>query len=43
VIMLTSRAMEKHRRQAEAAGVTAYLTKPFQEEGLLDSVATALA
>jgi len=43
ILMLTSRAMEKHRRQAEAAGVDSYLTKPFQEEPLLDGVASALA
>lgn len=43
ILMLTSRTMDKHRRQAEAAGVDTYLTKPFQEEPLLDSVATALA
>lgn len=39
VVMLTSRTMDKHRRQAESAGVDAYLTKPFQEEQLLDTVA----
>lgn len=38
VIMLTSRSMQKHRRQAELAGVDAYLTKPFQELELLATV-----
>ena len=32
VIMLTSRASEKHRRKAEELGVNHYLTKPFQED-----------
>jgi CheY-like chemotaxis protein len=38
VIMITSRSTEKHRRQAEAAGVNAYLTKPFADEQLLQHV-----
>lgn len=38
VIMLTSRSMQKHRQQAELAGVTAYLTKPFQETELMDCI-----
>jgi chemosensory pili system protein ChpA (sensor histidine kinase/response regulator) len=41
VIMVTSRSTEKHRRQAEAAGVSVYLTKPFMEDELLGHV-TAL-
>lgn len=35
VIMITSRSTEKHRRQAEAAGVNVYLTKPFGDDQLL--------
>lgn len=38
VIMITSRSTEKHRRQAEAAGVNAYLTKPFGDGQLLQHV-----
>lgn len=38
VIMLTSRSMQKHRQQAELAGVNAYLTKPFQETELLETM-----
>ncbi len=38
VVMITSRATQKHRRQAEAAGVTHYLTKPFAEDELLERV-----
>ncbi len=35
VIMITSRNTEKHRGLASAAGVDAYLNKPFSEEELL--------
>jgi chemotaxis protein histidine kinase CheA/ActR/RegA family two-component response regulator len=35
VIMITSRSTEKHRQQAEAVGVDAYLTKPYSEDELL--------
>jgi chemosensory pili system protein ChpA (sensor histidine kinase/response regulator) len=38
VIMITSRSTDKHRRQAEAAGVDVYLTKPFSGEQLLEQV-----
>ena len=39
VIMVTSRATDKHRRQAENAGVDAYLTKPFSENEIMDQIA----
>jgi chemosensory pili system protein ChpA (sensor histidine kinase/response regulator) len=39
VIMITSRSTAKHRQQAEAAGVSVYLTKPFLDDELLDHVA----
>jgi CheY-like chemotaxis protein len=42
VIMITSRSTEKHRAQADRAGVTAYVTKPFSEEVLLQHIGTAL-
>ena len=35
IIMITSRAAEKHRNQAQIAGVDLYLTKPYREEDLL--------
>ncbi len=38
VIMITSRSTEKHRKQAQAAGVNVYLTKPFNDEILLQHV-----
>ncbi len=38
VIMVTSRSTEKHRKQAEEAGVNIYVTKPFSEDELLDNV-----
>lgn len=43
VIMLTSRASDKHRRKAEELGVNHYMTKPFQEDeflGLLREMAS---
>ena len=38
VIMITSRTTEKHRREAEAIGVNEYLSKPYQEDMLLEKV-----
>lgn len=38
IIMITSRATEKHRKQAEAAGVTKFMTKPFTEDDLINNV-----
>jgi chemosensory pili system protein ChpA (sensor histidine kinase/response regulator) len=42
VIMITSRSMEKHRRQAAEAGVNVYLTKPYSEVELLDHIRKAV-
>jgi chemosensory pili system protein ChpA (sensor histidine kinase/response regulator) len=42
VIMITSRSMDKHRRQAMAAGVSVYLTKPYTDHELLQHVASAV-
>ncbi|HEU4778796.1 MAG TPA: response regulator [Steroidobacteraceae bacterium] len=42
VIMITSRSMDKHRRQALASGVNTYLTKPYTDQELLQHVADAL-
>jgi chemosensory pili system protein ChpA (sensor histidine kinase/response regulator) len=38
IIMITSRSTEKHRSQAQAAGVNAYLIKPFSEVELLTRI-----
>jgi chemotaxis protein histidine kinase CheA/CheY-like chemotaxis protein len=38
VIMLTSRATDKHRASAREAGVNGYLTKPYTDEALLGEV-----
>jgi chemosensory pili system protein ChpA (sensor histidine kinase/response regulator) len=43
IFMITSRTTEKHREQAKAAGVTAYLTKPYQDVELLGLIDKALA
>jgi chemosensory pili system protein ChpA (sensor histidine kinase/response regulator) len=42
VIMITSRSTDKHRKQAEAAGVSHYMTKPFAEETLLAQMGSLL-
>ena len=42
VIMITSRSLDKHRRQAMASGVNVYLTKPYTDQELLQHVADAL-
>lgn len=38
VIMITSRSMQKHRDEAEKAGVNMYMTKPFAEDLLLSNI-----
>lgn len=43
IFMITSRTTEKHREQAKAAGVSAYLTKPYQDTELLGLIDKALA
>ena len=35
VVMITSRAAEKHRRKAMELGASAYVTKPYQDEALV--------
>jgi len=40
--MITSRSMDKHRRQAMSAGVNVYLTKPYTDHELLQHVAAAV-
>lgn len=43
IIMITSRSQDKHRQMAEQAGVSHYLTKPYNEGELLRLVSGALA
>ena len=38
VIMITSRTAEKHREMALESGVSQYLTKPFADRELIDSI-----
>ena len=38
VVMITSRATDKHRLEANKAGVNAYLVKPYSEDEVLDKV-----
>jgi chemosensory pili system protein ChpA (sensor histidine kinase/response regulator) len=42
IIMITSRAGEKHREKALALGVNVYMTKPYQEDDLLDKINSLL-
>lgn len=43
IIMITSRSQEKHRQMAEQAGVSAYFTKPYNDDELLQTMRTSLA
>jgi chemosensory pili system protein ChpA (sensor histidine kinase/response regulator) len=43
IIMLTSRAGEKHRRKAASIGVDGYLVKPCPDDVLLDEVVRCMA
>lgn len=38
IIMITSRTGDKHRERAMSIGVTEYMGKPFQEDGLLAAI-----
>ncbi|MCH8621824.1 response regulator [Undibacterium sp. TS12] len=38
IIMITSRSTQKHRQQGDAAGVDAYLVKPFSADALLQHI-----
>jgi chemotaxis protein histidine kinase CheA len=42
VVMITSRTATKHRSQARAAGVSDYITKPYQEGDLVTRLRTIL-
>lgn len=38
VIMITSRSADRHMKEASDAGINAYITKPYSEEELLDTI-----
>ena len=40
IIMITSRATDKHRKEAHRIGVTEYMTKPYDEDELLSLINT---
>lgn len=40
--MITSRSMDKHRKQAELAGVNVYMTKPYTDTDLLGHIHSAI-
>jgi len=42
IIMITSRAGDKHRDRALALGVNVYMTKPYQEDQLNSNINTLL-
>jgi chemosensory pili system protein ChpA (sensor histidine kinase/response regulator) len=42
IVMITSRAGQKHRRKARQAGANDYLTKPYQEVELVEKVGEML-
>jgi chemosensory pili system protein ChpA (sensor histidine kinase/response regulator) len=43
IVMITSRATEKHRAIADRVGVTAYLNKPWSEEDLFNIIQPLVA
>jgi chemosensory pili system protein ChpA (sensor histidine kinase/response regulator) len=38
IVMITSRTQQKHREQAEKAGVSLYITKPYTEDDLIEAM-----
>ncbi|MDX1555294.1 MAG: response regulator, partial [Xanthomonadales bacterium] len=42
IIMVTSRAGQKHRKRARKIGANGYLTKPYQEAELIEQVGDLL-
>ena len=38
IVMVTSRSTGKHREQAHAAGIDAFITKPYQEDELAEQI-----
>jgi two-component system chemotaxis response regulator CheY len=43
IIMLTTESQDEKKRQAQAAGAKAWVTKPFQPEQMLSAVAKLIA
>jgi chemosensory pili system protein ChpA (sensor histidine kinase/response regulator) len=43
IVMLTSRAGDKHRQRAFELGAADYVVKPYQEEALLAALSRAVA
>jgi len=42
IVMVTSRAGQKHRKRARQIGANGYLTKPYQENELIEQVGEML-
>jgi CheY-like chemotaxis protein len=38
IVMVTSRSTAKHREQAHAAGIDAFITKPYQDDELAEQI-----
>ena len=38
IIMITSRSTDKHKKEAERLGVNAYITKPYDDDQLLEVI-----
>jgi chemosensory pili system protein ChpA (sensor histidine kinase/response regulator) len=41
--MITSRSQDKHRRMAEQAGINTYITKPYSDGELLQTLRSSIA
>lgn len=42
IIMVTSRSQDKHRKLADQAGIDTYITKPFNDDALLQTIRHAV-
>ena len=43
IIMITSRSGEKHRQRAMSLGASEYVTKPFREDALIETIRQTVA
>jgi CheY-like chemotaxis protein len=43
LIVLTSRAADKHRLRAQQLGANAYVVKPYKDQALLETIANLVA
>jgi chemosensory pili system protein ChpA (sensor histidine kinase/response regulator) len=43
IIMITSRSQDKHRRLASQAGVDTYITKPYSDADLLQTIRSTIS